>query len=390
MRRLAFLWTLFCSCSSDAAYSGRSEPVAAFPFRVESGIAFVDAKINGTSVTLAMDTGTPFIALDTSLIRSAHIDVVEPVEPHGIGVGRLDSLRIGHLLIKNDSVALRSLGAINDSSSGRPSVVGFIGTSFFRRFVTEFDFPNHVIFLYDPKTYFYSGAGIPVHVRFRGGLPQVKVVIHRARASDITARLIVDLGSANTPIAFTSAYARSVKLSDSSDRYIEVTGMTTLYGSGGARVQRVASVKLGDLLIVNPIINISAALDAALPSSIGDGTIGMPVLRRTTMILDYRRSRIIFEKNSEYSSPYHFQNVSGLQLQRAGSVIRVRNVIAGTPASESGMRIGDEIIAIDDKPVPSNGSLDLPSLREPGTTHRITFRRGGETTRVTIALRRLI
>jgi C-terminal processing protease CtpA/Prc len=149
-------------------------------------------------------------------------------------------------------------------------------------------------------------------------------------------------------------------------------------------------VKLGNLTVVRPTVNISDAVGAAVPSALADGTVGMPVIRRTAMILDYTRSRIIFEKNSEFDAPYQFANVSGLQLERVGNTIRVRNVISGSPAADAGLRIGDEILKVDDTPVPPSGSVNLPGLREPNTSHRLTIRRGGETLVVTIALRRLI
>lgn len=385
MRHFAFLLIL-----SSARLAAQSTAVAVIPFRVESGLAFVDVTINGARVSLTMDTGAPGITLDASLISLAHIDVVKSIASDGIGVGRLDSLRLGSLLLRNENVALRSFGAVNDSASGRPPVVGVIGTAFFRRFVTEFNFPNHVVALYDPATFSYSGPGDVVPVTFKAGLPQVKAVITRPGVADVRARLIIDLGSANMPVALTSAYTRSVKLFAPSDRYIEIAGVTSLYGSSAGRIQRLGSVKLGNLEIARPIANISDALSAAIPPSIADGTIGMPVLRRTTMILDYQRSRIIFERNSEYSAPYEFANVSGLQLERAGYAIRVRNVIAGSPAAKSGMRIGDEIVTVDGEPVPTTGSLNLPSLRDPGTTHRLKVRRSAKIISVSIALRRLI
>lgn len=384
MRRLALL-----SILSSVSVTAQSTPVATFPFRVESGLAFVDVTINGLPVRITMDTGAPGIVLDSSLVRSAHIDVVQTLK-NGVRIGRVDSLRAGSLLLKNEEVGLRSFSAINDSASGRPPVVGVIGTAFFRKFVTEFDFANHVVTLYDPATFSYNGPGISVPVTFKAELPQVNAVITRADGRNITARLIIDLGSANAPVALTTTFARSASLLSSSERYVEVTGVMSLYGSGVGRIQRVESVRLRDLEIVRPTVSVSDALGAAVPTSLADGTIGMPVLRRTTMILDYRRSRIIFEKNSEYDAPYQFANVSGLQLERVGSVVRVRYVIAQSPASEAGILVGDEIISVDGRPVPVLGSVNLPQLREPETSHRLLIRRGRQTISITIALRRLI
>jgi hypothetical protein len=389
MRLALLIATATISVSVAHRVAAQPEPIAKIPFRVESGLAFVDANVNGVPISLTMDTGAPMIFLDASLAKRAGIRILRSYGG-GVSDAVVDSLSIGPFVLRNQEVRTRSFGAINDSASGRPPVLGVIGTAFFRKYVTEFDFPNRVITLYDTANYSYGGPGIPVTVSFRSELPVVAAKITRENGDSVTARLIIDLGSANGPMALTGQFARSVQLFTAADRFIEVAGVTSLYGTGTGRVQRVGSIRLGDLTITRPTVNISDALGAAISPGLADGTIGMPVLRRTTLILDYARSRIIFEKNSEFDAPYEFANVSGLQLERAGKTIRVRNVIAGTPAAEAGLRVGDEILRVDNVTVPTSGSVNLPALREPNTTHRLTIRRGGETMSVTITLRRLI
>jgi hypothetical protein len=379
---------LLASLTGAQCVSAQPQPIARFPFRVESGLAFIEATVNGVPISITMDTGAPGIALDPSLVERARIRIVRR-ESNGVDLARIDSLAIGSFVLRNEEVRIRSFGAVNDSASGRPPVLGVIGTAFFRRYVTELDFANHIVTLYDPATFVYRGAGVSVPVVFRAELPVVTAMIAREKGDSVSARLIIDLGSANAPIALTPAYARSSELTNAK-RFIEVAGVTSLYGTSVGRIQRVPFVKLGNLTIVRPTVNISDAVGAAIPSALADGTVGMPVIRRTAMILDYTGSRIIFEKNSEFDAPYQFANVSGLQLERVGRSIRVRNVISGSPAVEAGLRIGDEILKVDNTPVPPSGSVNLPGLREPNTSHRLTIRRGGETLVVTIALRRLI
>jgi hypothetical protein len=368
--------------------AAQPEPIARFPFRVESGLVFVDAGINGVPASLTMDTGAPLIFLDEALVHRAGIKVLRS-SGGGVNDARIDSLSIGPVVLRNQEIRTRSFGAVNDSASGRPPVVGVIGTSFFRQYVTEFDFANRIITLYDTAAYAYRGPGISVPITFRSELPVVAAKITRDNGDSVIARLIIDIGSATAPVTLTPEFVRAAGLADTR-RFIEVAGVTSLYGSGTGRIQRLASVHLGDLNIVRPTVSISDAAGAAIPVGLADGTIGMPVIRRAVMILDYARSRIIFEKNSEFDVRYEFANVSGLQLERVGKSIRVRNVIAGSPAEEIGLRIGDEILEVDNAPVPPSGSVNLPALREPKTTHRLTIRRGRETMSVTIALRRLI
>src|SRR6185503_18800496 len=137
------------------------------------------------------------------LVERAHIRIVSTSGSSGISAGRFDSLSIGSFVLRNQEVRVQSFGPVNDPASGRPPVLGVIGTAFFRQYVTEFDFVNRVITLYDPRTFSYRGPGIAVPISFRASLPVVSAMIGRDGRDSVKANLIVDLGSANAPIALT-------------------------------------------------------------------------------------------------------------------------------------------------------------------------------------------
>jgi hypothetical protein len=169
---------LLLSLTGAQCVSAQPQPIAKFPFRVESGLAFIEATVNGVPISITMDTGAPGIALDPSLVERARIQIVRR-EPNGIDLARIDSLSLGSFVVRNEQVRIRSFDAVNDSASGRPPVLGVIGTAFFRRYVTELDFANHVVTLYDPATFVYRGAGISVPITFRAELPVVTAMIAR-------------------------------------------------------------------------------------------------------------------------------------------------------------------------------------------------------------------
>jgi serine protease Do len=72
-------------------------------------------------------------------------------------------------------------------------------------------------------------------------------------------------------------------------------------------------------------------------------------------------------------------------LGRQGAI--VQEVIAGSPAEDAGVAIGDIITAVDGTPIDANHRLaDVVSQYQPGDRVRITVWRAGDTKRITVTL----
>lgn len=352
--------------------------VGTVPFRVD-GLTFVDVTINGVKATLVLDTGAPGIALDPSVAATAGLRT---------GKGRVDSIRMGDVLLRDVAVKVLSFGAVNDSTSGQPPILGVIGTSVLGRYVARFDFAAGQLTLFDPASFRYEGPGASLRIRFEQEKPLVTATIERDGAPPVEARLFIDAGTESAPITLTPAFARAARIGTDGTRSVEVMGGRGVHGTGMDRITRVPAVTVGALRLAHPLVTVSAAAGAALQHLDADGTIGMGVLSRTAMILDYSRSRVILEPSTNFAAPFSYANVSGMQFRRRGGALLVRHVIKGSPADSAGIRVGDEIVAIDDEPPPSTPVL--APLRDAGRTHRLTLRRAGETRIVTILLRELI
>jgi hypothetical protein len=372
---VAAVTALLAGCSHAP---GAPSLVGTVPFRVD-GLTFVDVTINGVKAALVLDTGAPGIALDPSVAATAGLRT---------GEGRADSIRMGDVLLRDVAVTVLSFGALNDGTSGQPPVLGVIGTSVLGRSVARFDFAAGQLTLFDPASFRYEGTGAILPIRFEQEKPLVTATIERDGAPPVEARLVIDAGTESAPITLTPVFARAARIGTDGTRFVEVMGGRGVHGTGMDRITRVPAVTVGALRLAQPLVTVSAAVGAALQHLDADGTIGMGVLSRTTMILDYSRSRVILEPSTSFAAPFTYANVSGLHFQRRGGALLVRHVIRGSPADSAGILVDDEIVAIDDEPPPS--APVLAPLRDAGTTHRLTLRRAGETRTVTILLRELI
>jgi S1-C subfamily serine protease len=84
---------------------------------------------------------------------------------------------------------------------------------------------------------------------------------------------------------------------------------------------------------------------------------------------------------------------SGMWINQSASGFSVVDVTKGAPADQAGLKVGDEIVAVNGSAATSLKLYDLrQELRDdaPGTVVALTVKRGGETKDVRITLRDLI
>jgi len=154
-------------------------------------------------------------------------------------------------------------------------------------------------------------------------------------------------------------------------------------------VARVGDLRIGGLLIKNPVAGYSKDLERG-----GDaGTIGGEIFRRFKIVFDYSRRRIVMAKNKHFGEPYVY-DASGLFLAAEGAnfeTLKILQVTQNAPGYEAGLRDGDVITTIDGTPA---GRLSLEPIRrmltEAGRTFRLTAEREGRAIKTTIKLRNLI
>jgi membrane-associated protease RseP (regulator of RpoE activity) len=165
-------------------------------------------------------------------------------------------------------------------------------------------------------------------------------------------------------------------------------------GAGGSMSRtvqgRVRNIRVGRFMINNPIVTFSQVEGAKAD---GDGQVGGEVLRRFRLILDYPRQRIILEPNEHLAEPVE-ADMSGFELVAEGERLKtltINEVLANSPAAEAGLREEDKLTGINGLPV-TKFSLEQirEMLKQEGKEYVLTLKRGPQTLRVKLKMRRLI
>jgi hypothetical protein len=370
----------------DFAFTGH-ERQTTLPFHFINNHIYVDARLNGRTFSMLVDTGAANLITPTTA-RALRLAPVGEARMNGAGEGsedaaftRVVSVALGGVTLRNQLFAVVPLEKFGDIEGVK--FEGIVGYELFKRFTVRIDYEARQMTLADPRVWRPDGRSVEVPIVFNGTVPEVDGAIDGVAGTfDIDTGSRVSVGL-NSP--FVQRNALRARFKPSIDA---VTG----WGLGGATrgtVARVRHLSLGSLAIDNVVVDMSLQKLGALSHSAPAGNIGSGVLKRFKVTFDYSGQRLFFEPNGGNAQGDTYDR-SGLWINSTEGGYRVDAVVAGSPAVQGGLSVGDVIVAIDGKPA---SALPLSDLRDllrdsaPGTVMRLSVRSGVRLRDVSIRLR---
>ncbi len=356
------------------------------PMQLENGKVLVGVTVNGAGPFSAeFDTGGGLL-LPPSLLKQLGLVAGGTLRETGgaegsvpASEGIVDSIGIGAAVIEHprfDSFEWAAYGS-------RRLLVGL---EVLQRFVVRLDFDAMTMTLTRPDAFDYRGAGAIVPFHFQDNQPEVFGAV-----DGIAGLFTVDTGASGS-LLLLAPFARRFGLAE---RYQAIfpygdASSNTTYGVYG----RAGEVALDGadgrpvVRVSRPITQISLQKGGFDADRYVSGNIEIGILKQFNVTFDYSRRRIIFEPNHHFGEPDVF-NRSGMVLEAARGGWRVVFVGAGGPAERAGVRMGDEVLAIDGKLAVG---LTSPAIRAimvapVGTGVGLTLRSGGRDRYVTLTLR---
>ncbi len=270
--------------------------------------------------------------------------------------------------------------------------MGAIGTDVLNGFVFEIDYARCVLGLIDPEDFQYNGKGKALAFTLEGNVPVVMATVVLPGGQPIEAPFLIDSG-AGSAVNLNEPFVRSHSLAEAlRGRVVPAVG----FGLGGESknsVGRIPGLSLAGFELVQPVARLSQDTRGAGAAANRAGSIGGEILRRFTATFDYRRNLLYLEANDAFNEPFEY-DMSGLVLAAEGSDLRrfrVYAAVPGSPAAESGLKPGDELVAVDGRPAAEFKLGDFGRMfLKPGQKHRIEVRRDGKTAAAVLITRRRI
>ena len=361
------------------------------PFELLNNHIYLNVKLDGQGpFHLLCDTGganivTPEVAAKLGLKPEGTLQgrgVGEKSED--VGLTKIGKLEIGDATINDQLFAVFPLASLAKVEG--VACDGLVGYEVFKRFVVKVDYEQQELTLTLPSAFTYSGSGVIVPFKFNNHIPQVDGEI-----DGIPGRMDIDTGS-RASIDILAPFAEK---HDLKARYAPPFEATTGYGVGGparSLVTRASVLKLGEVEVKNIVTELTTQKEGAFTDPYVAGNVGGGVLKRFNIIFDYGKQQLVFERNANDTQPDVYDR-SGMWINLGGDGFEVMDVVAGGPAAQAGLKVGDTLVAIDGR---ATTEISLPATRvrfkteTPGTKVRLQVRSGDETHEAILTLRDLV
>jgi hypothetical protein len=381
LQRLAWLAAAFSLMAGSVAatYAQSTTPTPAGPAPVQTAVfkgstsssgwidftpltnfgIYLPVKINGHDA-MALLYGGPS-NIDKNFVESV-----------GLAAKKEDASSVNGILIQLGDLTLQNAGAKTDDLQkqgydakilGQP-VLFRLGEEVLNQVVVDVDYAHHRVAFRDPRTVTKPTGAIEVPLIELDGERVLPLSIDGAAP----AQFELELGNVIGPLMVTPAYAARQKL---------LEGRATSQRLSGRYSETVVSVDRVSFAGIDfAQVPIALIPDTELPPPSITGGVGLPLLAKFRLIIDYQHSRL-------YAIPNSGTTMTSIEKDRIGLVLdkKVTNgfsvtfVSPNSPAEAAGFKKGDKISLIDGKPFEawSTQAIIRFQMADAGTIHVFTM-----------------
>ena len=339
------------------------------PFRIVRNMVVVQAYINDKGpFNFILDTGVGLMVItDPELVESVNIIKSRTINLGGWGEGKdLEAyittplqIDIRGLRSKDVSAAIFKEDHFGLSNYAGIPICGLLGYEFFSNLVVKINFEDSLLTAYRPKQLKIQKkyTGIPISVE--QSKPYLKAQVRYRDSSERSCKLIVDLGAGH-PLSLENDEAKIVCATGSISANL---GMG-INGPSIGKISRVNELDLGQFVLKNVLTSFpDKEMKNVLPVH-RDGSLGLDILKRFKLIIDYPDSMIYFKPGYNLKEPFE-HDMSGLEYYSGGDEFKrviIGRVEPGSAAAKIGLEKDDELLSINLVPVTKMTLEDIDHL----------------------------
>lgn len=297
---------------------------ATIPFKLINNLVFIPIKVNGVELNFLLDSGVEeTILFSMEEKQEVSFNNVEKIKLRGLGseeeiegLKSTKNILETHGLKSNDHMVFIILDqSFNLSSHIGIPVNGIIGHKFFRNNFVEVNYQKRKIIVHAKNHKFEEKLNkkfkmIPITVE--KSKPYI-VTTATVNNQEVSAKLLIDIGNSD---AFWIFENDKIKLPNKN--FPDFLGKGFSGDIEGHRA-KIDKFSIDEFDFKRPIVSFpdSASIRNVkmVPGRIG--SVGGEVLKRFTLVLDYRGKKLYLKKNSKYGEPFTY-NKSGITVQHNG------------------------------------------------------------------------
>lgn len=365
------LWIVFSLCSLDSGiqaqgfdFANSKQKSTRIRFQLSNNLIILPVLLNDNQDTLnfVLDTGVGHTLLtDSSFIRQLRLDTnkLRKVIVKGGGVGEviptyvvpMQKLRIADLEASFQTVLVVSRSLTYLSQYAGIRIDGIVGYDFLRNLTVQIDYIKKEILVFKPD-YFekkhlkkYSVRHI-LRLQLHRQKPYIKAFVTNDNQDTLEVQLLLDTGAGHS-VSLDLGSKAGITLPK---KYIESNLGLAVNGLVTGKIGRLRGFSIGDFSWRNVVCSFPDSLLIAFRNeNVGkNGSIGIGILERFTLTLDYSQKRCILEPNNRINKGFEV-GFSGIELACGYQNYNRYFVVGIQPLSQayqSGLQIGDEIFSI--------------------------------------------
>jgi FKBP-type peptidyl-prolyl cis-trans isomerase len=318
--------------------------IAQIPFEFKGTHLFIKVQTNQSdTLNFVFDSGATGLSIDSLTAEHAGIskDNRQAVSVAGSGgdqnytMALHQNIKVGNVELKDIEMVLINFAPLSTAMGVK--LDGIIGYELLDKYVTKLDFDHKKISLYDQiKSVDTTGyTGIPFEFNKNIMIPRFPISITLANGETFTGRVMFDTGNAFTLIVstpFSKFHGFNSKLG-------EITTNTSR-GLNAATQDQLATIKsmsfngfdFGEMRIRLTVNDKAEPKDGYL------GVLGIEVIKRFNVILDYAHKKIYLKPNQSYHSDFNLEDPKGAGKQESIAFLEKNKTQPGVIVTPSGLQ----------------------------------------------------
>ncbi len=387
MKKLFYFIAFIIGLSANAQM-----PITSIPFELYGDHIIIKVSIDDSDpLEFIFDTGSGLTVLDLDVAEQLKLNKKEVAFNQTKSVWHLikhNTLAINHFLMeKNIKVYTTDLNHL-EISLGH-DIDGILGYDLLQHHSVHINYDDKTMNIYDHGRVPKTGDGIPFDLNLSIPVIEGTVVLNNGEPHDGTFYVMTGAG---TTLDFNSPYAEKYDVIHKTGKHYSyhVMGISeeeSLHYEG-----HVLSFAFGQQLIEDLPIGISASATGIQGDKKVSGILGSKILRMYNITVDIPDGMLYLNKNSRWGEQFHV-NCSGIEIQKDHdkNKVLIHYVFENSPASEAGIKVDSELLAVNGKSMQEISMADVKKLlRQDGETAELRILQDGSEKTINLELRSLI
>jgi hypothetical protein len=302
------------------------------------------------------------------------------------GTVRAKEIRIGDAVIRDQPVWVIPLPDSSNDRGPRAPRAGFLGLELFERFAVQLDREAKTVTLTPLEKFEGKAQGVRLPIYFTEDAP-----LTRGSFNGVSGDFELDNGNAG-PAIIEGYWACEHDLESLLARGLPWAG-SGIGGDYGEKLSR-GDITLGPIKLPHEVVSYAGLVQRGSESTkLQAGVLGESSLYRFDMVYDYAREQVWIDPKTEV--PHHAFNRAGLRLKKEKpTAFTVVFVAPNSPAEAAGIKNGEQILSINEKPASQLSYSDAVVIFSQSEGTKITLlagpKAGGSMRRVGLRLKEML